>query len=108
MRRKFRKISIVVEAEQWFGISPPVSGFGVVREWQPDPNTQPQNIKDEVNRICQWCGMEMKYHGVIDTPEGTHIVCVQDWIVQGHSDDMGVHYWPVKPDYFKTAYEEVF
>ena len=43
----------------------------------------------------------------IETPEGTLTASVGDYIVKGWSEKLGEHFWPVKPDYFKEAYEEV-
>ena len=30
-----------------------------------------------------------------------------DWIMKGHSSKQGIHFWPVKPDYFDEHYERV-
>lgn len=45
----------------------------------------------------------------LKTPEsgdGTQIASIGDYIVRGESKDLGVHYWPVKPDYFEENYEK--
>lgn len=41
----------------------------------------------------------------IETLEGVMTAVVGDWIIKGHSDKHGIHYWAVKDDYFKKAYE---
>jgi len=49
-------------------------------------------------------GMRLK------TPESdgeTQGANIGDYIVFGHSKELGKHCWPVKPDYFEGAYEEV-
>ena len=43
----------------------------------------------------------------IKTPEGSISVSENDWILEGESSELGVHYWPVKPDYFDENYEPV-
>lgn len=44
----------------------------------------------------------------LKTPEsgqGTQIANIGDYIVFGESKDLGRHCWPVKPDYFESAYD---
>jgi hypothetical protein len=41
----------------------------------------------------------------IKTKEGILRVSTGDYIVFGYSDELGRHCWPVKPDYFKGAYD---
>lgn len=56
-----------------------------------------QNV---VNRI----GLKLK------TPESdgeTQVASIGDYIVKGYSKEQGFHFWPVKPDYFESAYELV-
>lgn len=40
----------------------------------------------------------------IFTREGPLKASIGDYIVKGHSPDQGYHFWPVKPDYFESAY----
>lgn len=42
---------------------------------------------------------------MIKTQEGELLASFGDWIVKGESKDQGVHFWPVKPDYFEENYE---
>lgn len=59
---------------------------------------------DEYENLVIDKGMKLK------TPEsgdGTQITSIDDYIVFGHSEELGRHCWPVKPDYFKSAYERV-
>jgi hypothetical protein len=32
---------------------------------------------------------------------------IGDWVVQGTCPKRGIHFWPVKPEYFQENYEEV-
>jgi len=43
----------------------------------------------------------------LKSPEGEYLVMPYDWIVKGESATLGVHFWPVKPDYFEENYQEV-
>ena len=40
-----------------------------------------------------------------ESGEGTQIASMGDYIVFGHSEKLGRHCWPVKPDYFENAYD---
>ena len=44
------------------------------------------------------------FYLTIPTPEGNHRADLGDWIVKGYSSKLGIHYWPVKPDYFSENY----
>ncbi len=46
-------------------------------------------------------GMKLK---TPESGEGTQIISMGDFVVQAESDDLGVHYYPVKPDYFHKYY----
>jgi len=39
--------------------------------------------------------------------EITQIASIGDYIVFGHSEKLGRHCWPVKPDYFENAYDVI-
>jgi hypothetical protein len=102
---KYRKRPAIIEAEQWFevtydveaGPGPmdfPVYHLGVGYYRTPDINGQ---VK------CKHCGIIMHNHGWIDTLEGGHIVCPNDWIIKGIVGEM----YPCKPDIFKKTYERV-
>jgi len=77
---KFRKKSIIVEAEQWFP-EHPVEGV-----------TFPAG-----EHIEKLYGAD---RGLIQTPEGPHVVSPGDWIVEGEKR-------PMKPDVFAATHEFV-
>ena len=91
---KFRKKPIVVEAEQWHGdkVGPAICSVRYYRS--PD---------DPGERACERCGLIMHVHGWIDTLEGGHTVCPNDWIITGVAGE----YYPCKPDIFEATYESV-
>lgn len=101
---QYRKKPVVIEATQWFknGDHPldcsrlanndMVEG-SVVRYYR-DPE-----LSGELK--CSLCGNRYHDHGWIDTLEGGHIVCPNDWIITGVK---GEHY-PCKPDIFELTYE---
>ncbi len=104
---KYRKKPVVVEAEQWFkvtydrearrGNAPedmPIYHLNVGYYRTPECDGQ---------IICKHCKVKMHDHGWIDTLEGGHIVCPEDWIIKGIK---GEHY-PCKPDIFEMTYEKV-
>ena len=43
----------------------------------------------------------------IPTPEGKARCNKDDWIIEGHTSELGIHYWVVKPDFFAENYSEV-
>ena len=47
-------------------------------------------------------GMELK---TPESGEGTQIASIGDYVVKGYSEGLGYHFWPVKPDYFESAYD---
>jgi len=64
------------------------------------------------------CSMDrMKFHDYADciikggldikTLEGKITASVGDFIVKGYTDELGWHFWPVKPSYFNENYEKV-
>lgn len=44
---------------------------------------------------------------IIETPEGQMAASKNDFIVRGYSKEVGIHFWPVKPDYFEENYEKI-
>ena len=59
---------------------------------------------NEYERIVKSEGLKLK------TPESggeTQIASIGDYIVFGESKELGRHCWPVKPDYFENAYENI-
>jgi hypothetical protein len=112
---KYRKKPIEVEATQWFK-----NGDHPRDNSQPyRPMEEGETLDDvlsegqvvryfrhpevEGSRSCEKCGQQMHYHGWIDTLEGGHIVCPNDWIITGIKGE----YYPCKPDIFEATYELV-
>ncbi len=107
---KYRKKPIVIEATQWFknGDHPedncetfdigegPFQGEGKVVRYYRRPGRDGQFL-------CINCKIIMHEHGWVDTLEGGHVVCPQDWIITGVK---GEHY-PIKPDIFEATYAAV-
>ena len=108
---KFRKKPVVIEAHQWFksGDHPEDNrqtiivdngetflGEGKVVRYYRTPDLDGQDP-------CKHCGVIMHSHGWIDTLEGGHIVCPNDWIITGVKNER----YPCKPDIFDATYEPV-
>ncbi len=90
---KFRKKPVIIEAIQWqvHGDSPQVEHYLV----KPDESGSPV--------FCQYCGLAWCFHGWVKTLEGGHIVCPNDWIIQGVKGE----FYPCQPDIFEQTYERV-
>lgn len=107
---KYRKKPVVIEASQWFknGDHPedncgtfdvgegPFQGEGKIVRYYRRPELDGQNP-------CAKCKIIMHLHGWIDTLEGGHIVCPNDWIITGIQGE----FYPCKPDIFEQTYEAV-
>ena len=100
---KFRKKPIVIEAIQLtekniFEVYTEVFG-------KPDLSHRIASDKwDEYEVIIKTKGMELK---TPESGEGTQIASIGDYLVFGHSKELGRHCRPVKSDYFEDAYEKV-
>ena len=104
---KYRKKPVIIEAEQWSNVTydrEATHGF--------EPENCPiyhlnvgyfrhPNISGR--KKCKHCGNRMHKHGWIDTLEGGHIVCPNDWIIKGVVGE----FYPIKNDIFLKTYEEV-
>ncbi len=92
---KFRKKPVTITAWQWYGHGS-VEGDTVRYYRNPD---------DAGKRQCKrkGCSRVMHDHGWIDTLEGGHIVCPQDWIITGVQGET----YACKPDIFELTYEAV-
>ena len=77
---KYRKLPVIIEAEQWLGWENHEDGDLGVSVNNDDPAT-----------------------GIIETLEGDHIVTMRDWIITGVKGER----YPCKPDIFWLTYEEV-
>lgn len=93
---KFRKKPVVVEAHQWFEVSPYVEGEKRIVDYYRHPRIDGQTS-------CRHCGHIMHDHGYMDILEGGHIVCPGDWIIKGVKGE----FYPCKPDIFEATYERV-
>lgn len=108
---KFRKKPVVIEADQWFknGDHPkdacetftgsdglPFQGEGHIVRYYRRPECDGQEA-------CKHCAQIMHVHGWIDTKEGGHIVCPDDWIITGVEGERH----PCKPGIFEKTYEPV-
>jgi len=68
----------------------------------------------ELNReeVMAWCNGSKGPDGSIrlKTPESnneTQIAVSGDFIMKAYSDDLGWHFYPIKPDYFNKNYRKV-
>lgn len=93
---KYRKKPVVIDAYQWFEVSPYLEG-------QPRDVDYYRTPSLDGHTSCKHCAVIMHYHGWIDTLEGGHIVCPKDWIITGVKGEK----YPCKPDIFAATYEAV-
>lgn len=98
---KFRKIQKEIDAVQ-------LNAHSVLEVYEFTHNERP----DLYNSINAGKWFDYVYHVIdngftIKTIEGDLVAKMGDWILKGESKDQGVHFWPVKPDYFKENYEQV-
>lgn len=68
-----------------------------------------QTNRDEV---MEWCCGQKGIDGSIrlKTPESdgeTQIAVTYDFIMKAYSEDLGWHFYPIKPDYFNANYKKV-
>jgi hypothetical protein len=68
----------------------------------------------ELNRdeVMEWCNGKKGPDGSIflKTPEShgeTQLAYTGDFIMKAYSDDLGWHFYPIKPDYFNNNYKKV-
>jgi hypothetical protein len=88
MMKQFRKLPVVIEAQQWFhhGDHPSV---------KPATMLQAAGLTPEIPwEACGW----------IKTLEGGHVVNPGDWIIKGVAGEL----YPCKPAIFAATYEPVF
>ena len=89
---KYRKKPVVIDAWQWHGHDLETEGEIVRYYNRPD---------DPGSRLCEHCQYAMGSHGWIDTLEGGHVACPEDWIITGVKGEM----YPCKPDIFAATYD---
>lgn len=114
---KFVKKPVVIEAFQWFenGDHPldhaPFESNGQPTKQDRDRYNDYLQTEGKLVRYyrhpsingqapCKHCGRIMHDHGWIDTLEGGHIVCPNDWIIKGIQGE----FYPCKPDIFEQTY----
>jgi len=92
---KYRKIPVVIDAEQWLrhGDNGNVNRVPV-EVW---------NLKMPGPHGCKSCACHMADHGWCGTLEGGHIVCPGDWMITGIEGEL----YPCKPRIFHKTYEAV-
>ncbi len=106
---KYRKKPVVIEATQWFKNNDhPLDqdyshckGFEPVKTEEGNIVRYYRNPSIDGGVDCSMCQLTMSNHGWIDTLEGGHIVCPEDWVITGVQ---GEHY-SCKPDIFEATYE---
>lgn len=95
-KTKYRKKPVVIEAYQWFEVSPYVEGEKRDVDYWRHPNVS----GDE---SCKYCSKTMHVHGWVDTLEGGHTVCPGDFVITGVQGE----FYPCKPDIFEATYERL-
>ena len=110
---KYRKKPVVIDATQWRknGDHPQDEAFEMFD--YPDGCSRPRVIREgrvvryfrspdvSGDKGCNHCGVIMRDHGWIDTLEGGHIVCPNDYVITGVEGER----YPCKPDIFNKTYE---
>lgn len=91
---KYRKKPVIVEAIQWTG-----DNLIEVIDFTGRHESSHSWTWEQYERVVKTSGLK------IFTKEGPLLAAVGDYIVQGYSEELGKHFWPVKPDYFQGAYE---
>jgi hypothetical protein len=90
---KFRKMPVVIEAEQFW----------------PEIGPWPDGVEDrrlpvvDIHWRCGACGESAYHHGWVQTLEGELIACRGDWIITGVKGER----YPCKPDIFEQTYDPV-
>lgn len=93
---RYRKKPVVIDAYQWFEVSPFVEGQKRDVDYYRSPSFFGQDP-------CKHCGVILHNHGWIDTLEGGHIVCPGDFVITGVQGEK----YPCKPRIFEMTYEPV-
>ncbi len=82
---KYRKKPVVVEATQWLKHG----DHAAVTPHNPSWDN------------CGHCGKSCDAHGWVNTLEGGHKVCPEDYIITGIAGE----FYPCKPNIFEATYE---
>lgn len=64
------------------------------------------------HEIMYWCNGKKGLNGsiLLKTPESdneTQIAVTGDYIMKAYSENLGWHFYPIKPDYFNANYKKV-
>ena len=64
------------------------------------------------DELLEWCAGKKGLDGSIylKTPESngeTQLAVTGDFILKGYTEELGWHFWPVKPSYFNENYQLV-
>lgn len=97
---KYRKKLVVIEAEQWKKVTydrKATKKLGPIYHLSVGYYRHP---KIDGQNKCKQCGVVMHNHGWVDSLDGGHIVCPNDWIIAGEM-------YPCKPGVFEASYEKV-
>lgn len=101
---KYQKIPVIIEAIQL----KEDNIKEVYTEIFGKPNTGKHQMArdgwDVYEGIVKKDGITLK---TPESGEGTQIASMGDYIVFGHSEELGRHCWPVKPSYFEQSYKAV-
>ena len=119
---KYRKKPVVIEAIQWFKNGDHPQDYeggkdqferGVIKhysaqylrdnDWEGKVVRRFRRPDVSGEQICGQCGNTVHVHGWIDTLEGGHIVCPNDYIITGVKGER----YPCKPDIFAMTYEPI-
>lgn len=98
---KFRKKPITAEAVQLLATSESILELEQFIEGKENINQKHSMFNDYCNRLIDEGGRNIK------TKEGNLRASFGDWVVKGYTEKLGIHFWPVKPDYFLENYEAV-
>lgn len=106
---RYRKKPVVIKATQWFknGDHPQdncslICGGGKVALSEGEVVRYFRHPDTSGTDLCEKCGKPFELHGWIETLEGGHIVCPEDWIITGVKGE----FYPCKPDIFEMTYEK--
>lgn len=86
--------------------------FYLKKSVKPIEARQLKQSSQSQEEIMEWCGGKKGLDGSVQlkTPEsgeGTQIDVTGDYIVKGYTEELGWHFWPVKPSYFEENYQIV-
>jgi hypothetical protein len=94
--KKYRKKPVEIEALEWTGEN--------LREVISETGLHQSAAHMKWEEYAELVGRE---GFKLWTLEGPLIVPVYHWIIKGHTEKLGYHFWPVDPNYFFENYEPV-